>query len=159
MSIADLETGHLHLFSNFAAAAVPKNIAGVYTIWDGDRFIYVGIGGIQIRYTEPDEEAEPAKPVAGLRGRLAQHSTGGRSGDKFCIYVCDRFVLPSLTPQQIGEVGAGRLSLDRLTRDWIHARYSFRYIHTRSGDEARQIENEVKAGALAAGRPFLNPGS
>ncbi|GAB3271897.1 hypothetical protein [Kineosporia babensis] len=54
MTISDLETGELHRFANFAAAAVPKNIAGVYTIWDADQFIYVGIGGTRIRYTEPD---------------------------------------------------------------------------------------------------------
>lgn len=52
---------------------------------------------------------------------------------------------------------AGRLSLDRLTRDWIHARLGFRYIQTPGGQEARRIEAEVKAGALTAGRPFLNP--
>ncbi len=49
------------------------------------------------------------------------------------------------------------MSLDRLTREWIHTRLDFRYIRTRDGKEARQIENQVKGGALAAGRPFLNP--
>ena len=157
MSISDLETGQLHTFANFAAAAIPKNIAGVYTIWEGDRFVYVGIGGTRIRYTEPNDEAQPSKPVEGLHGRLKQHHNGDRSGDKFCIYVCDRFVLPSLTPDEIERVGTGALSLDKLTRDWIQAHLAFRYIRTHSGDEARKIENEVKAGALIAGRPFLNP--
>lgn len=158
MNLSDLEAGQLHTFANFAAASVPKNIAGVYTIWDADQFIYVGIGGTRIRYTEPDDEAEPSKPVPGLHGRLNQHRSGDRSGDKFCIYVCDRFVLPSLSPEQIHQVGSGQLSLDRLTRDWIHSRLAFRYIRTHSGDEARQIETEVKGGALSAGHPFLNPG-
>ncbi len=104
MSISDLETGQLHTFADFAAAAVPKNIAGVYTIWQGGRFVYVGIGGTRIRYTEPDDEAQPSRPVEGLHGRLKQHRNGDRSGDKFCIYVCDRFVLPSLTPDEIERV-------------------------------------------------------
>ncbi len=34
MPVSDLETGPLHLFSDFATASVPTNIEGVYTIWD-----------------------------------------------------------------------------------------------------------------------------
>lgn len=80
MPVSDLETGPLHLFSDFATASVPTNIEGVYTIWDGNRFIYVGIGGTQIRFTDPDDEGEPAKPVKGLRGRLDQHRSAPAAG-------------------------------------------------------------------------------
>ncbi len=87
MQTSDLETGLLHRFSNFAAAAVPANIAGVYTIWDGERFIYVGIGGTQVRHVEPSDEAEPSKPVKGLRGRCsstAQVAAAGTSSASTC---------------------------------------------------------------------------
>lgn len=111
-----------------------------------------------VRYTEPDDEAAPLKPVKGLVGRLQQHSQGDRSGDKFCIYVCDWFVLPALRAEQIKQVAVGELSLDHLTRDWIRSKYEFRYIETTGGaDQARAVERQVQEGALKAGPPILNP--
>jgi hypothetical protein len=95
----------------------------------------------------------PPSPSLASRAAWPKHRSGDRSGDKFC----DRFVLPSLTPEQIDAVGTGRLPLDKLTRDRIHDRFAFRYIRTHSGDEARQLENEVKADAFQAVRPLLNP--
>jgi hypothetical protein len=157
VDLSELQEGRLWPFADFAAAAVPRNIAGVYTIWDASTLVYVGIGGTQVRYAEPDDEAEPPKPVEGLRGRLAQHASGDRSGDKFCIYVCDRFVLRSLTSEQFEAVCEGKVSLDHLTRSWIRERYGFRYIETRGGgSQARRIENDVRRGVLDAGRPTLN---
>src|SRR4051812_29905403 len=44
-----------------------------------------------------------------------------------------RFVLPSLTSEQIREVGEGTLSLGQLTISWIRQRYGFRYIETPGG--------------------------
>ena len=52
---------------------------------------------------------------------------GQRSGDQFCVYVfcvyvCDRLVLPTLGIDDFQRVAQGELSLDRLTRDYIHQR-------------------------------------
>jgi hypothetical protein len=59
-------------------------------VWRGDEFVYVGIS-----YRDPT--ATTNKGAKGLYGRLASHASGRRSGDQFCIYVCDRFVLPLRT--------------------------------------------------------------
>jgi len=36
-----------------------------------------------------------------LYTRLRSHASGRRSGDQFCIYVADRFVLPTLSQEDI----------------------------------------------------------
>jgi hypothetical protein len=158
VDLATLETGELWRFSSLNEA-VPHNIVGVYTIWQNATLIYVGIGGLRVRYREPGDESEPVTAVKGLRGRLEQHKSGDRSGDKFCIYVCDRFVLPSLSGYEIEQVARGELSLDVRTREWINSHYAFRYLETVGGSQARQIEREVQRGVLTAGPPMLNPRS
>jgi hypothetical protein len=65
---------------------------------------------------------------AGLVSRLSSHASGQRSGNRFCIYVCDRLVLKTLTAQEIEEVAAGRLSLDQRTRDLIRTKLAFRFV-------------------------------
>jgi hypothetical protein len=39
----------------------------------------------------------------GLYTRLQSHASGRRSGDQFCVYVADGLVLPSLSPEDIGQ--------------------------------------------------------
>jgi hypothetical protein len=101
----------------------------------------------------PDEP----KVVAGLFSRLNSHASGRRSGDQFCVYVCDRFVVPNLTTPQQHEIARGTLSLDVLTREFISEELAYRYVRTAGGDEAFKLEREVQRGALAAGRPYFNP--
>jgi hypothetical protein len=43
--VQDLETGPLHRFQDWPNGRVPKRAAGVYTFWDGDRLLYVGMSG------------------------------------------------------------------------------------------------------------------
>ena len=71
----------------------------MYTIFDGERFIYVGMGGTNIKKapettdldapTDVAAPDEPRKPKGGLWGRLRSHWGGQRSGDQFSVYVCD----------------------------------------------------------------------
>ena len=54
--------------------------------------------------TAQDIEArqnDPRAKARGIRDRLAAHRNGRRSGDQFAVYVFDRFVLGSLTPEQL----------------------------------------------------------
>src|SRR4051794_13283961 len=77
-----LQHGVIYWFSDWPIAAVPRSGSIVYTIWDrAGRFIYVGMAG------------RAGATGAGPFGRLASHASGRRSGDQFCIYICDRFVL------------------------------------------------------------------
>jgi hypothetical protein len=96
--VQELEAGPLHRFQDWPNDQVPKRAAGVYTVWDGDRLLYVGMSGRAM--TAEDLEVSPNGRVVakGLWTRLNAHASGRRSGDQFCVYVCDRFVVPALTP-------------------------------------------------------------
>ena len=94
MNPVDLVDGTLHSFSSWPDTTVPKGPPGVYAIWRGTEFLYVGIS-----WREPTLTASGMSK--GLWGRLDSHASGRRSGDQFCIYICDRFVLGQLTNQDI----------------------------------------------------------
>ena len=96
--------------------------------------------------------------VTGLRSRLASHASGRRSGDQFCVYVADRFVLPQLDQRTIRAVADGTASFDALVREYIHGELAYRFIETADGAEARALEARLRRGELAAGPPVLNPG-
>lgn len=146
-----LETGPIRRFAEWPDPSVPKVAAGVYTIWDAEHFVYVGMAGRAIT-----AERTSSKPT-GLWDRLRSHADGRRSGNQFCIYVCDRFIVPNLTSDEQARIGAGTLSLDHLTRRYIHDRLAYRYVTTPTPGEARTLERHVQTGALQAGTPFLNP--
>jgi hypothetical protein len=73
------------------------------------------------------------------------------------VYVCDRFVVPALTPSQQQQLAVGGLSLDDLTRTFIRDHLAYRFVVTTDGTEAARLEAEVRRGALLVGRPYLNP--
>ena len=93
----------------------------------------------------------------GLRERLKTHTSGRRSGDQFCVYVADRLVLPTLSSDSIAEIADGKLSFDKLIRDYIHENLTFRFVETENDKIAFELENAIKGGALNAGKPYLNP--
>ena len=147
-----LETGPSHRFSDWPNPSVPKVAVGVYTVWDYGRLIYVGMSGRALTAEDTDAPDEPTK-TKGLWTRLDSHASGRRSGDQFCVYVCDRFVVPQLSAQQQTEIGAGGLSIDALTRD----NFEHRYVTVGNGKDAFALERDVQRGALSVGKPFLNP--
>lgn len=153
----ELETGPLHRFEDWPNEPVPKRAAGVYTVWEGDRLLYVGMSGRAM--TAEDLEVSDGGRVVpkGLWTRLNAHASGHRSGDQFCVYICDRFVVPELTPSQQRELAAGALSLDGLTRTFVRERLAYRLVVTADGTEAAKLEGAVRRGALSAGKPYLNP--
>lgn len=152
-----LQSGSLAPFCDWPALSVPKVAAGVYTIWDGERLIYVGMAGRKLTQDGIARARADGGKEDGLRKRLASHSKGQRSGDQFCVYVADRFVLGTLSDAQVHEISAGVLSFDSLVRDYIHRHLSYRWLETADGTAACQMELVVRAGALPAGVPFLNP--
>ena len=149
-----MEHGPSHRFSDWPNNSVPKVAAAVYTIWDAGRLIYVGMAGRGLAAEDLYAPDEPVK-AKGLWTRLNSHASG--SGDQFCVYVCDRFVVPHLSVQQQAQIAEGELALDALTRTLIHDRYEYRFITTPDGATAFALEREVQRGALSAGKPFLNP--
>jgi hypothetical protein len=146
--LASLEHGELFWFADWPVAAVPRSGALVDTVWNrSGHFIYVGMTG---------RGEAPAARGLGPFGRLNSHSSGRRSGDQFCIYVCDRLVLPTVR-DRIDDIAAGTFSLDRATREYVRTELGFRMVQAADGREALQVERLIQRGALTGGRPRLNP--
>jgi hypothetical protein len=82
---------------------------------------------------------------------------GRRSGDQFCIYVCDRLIIPSLSPDQLRAIGSGALSLDAMTKQYMHDFLSYRFVATVDRASTLRLEVQVKTAALDDGKPILNP--
>ena len=154
-----LETGQLRAFRDPLDPAVPRVAAGCYTIWDSERRLtYAGMAGRSLTADIIDAaESDPGIRVTGLRDRLASHRAGRRSGDQFCVYVCGRLVLPTLTREQIAEAAAGTRRLDDEVRRFIHDRLGYRWVATSDGCEAFELEVTLLTEGIAGSLPMLNP--
>lgn len=124
---------------------IPSSI--VYTVWHDELgYIYVGIAGIQLN----PEKRNP-------RSRIRSHTTGRRSGDQFCVYIQDFFVIPELFASKSYTPKVGYL--DKLTRDYIHQHLFYRYLLLQ-GEDSRQavmeIERQLQRGANGLPKPLLN---
>jgi len=146
----DLEDGAAHRFADWPAKHFETGPSGVYTIWKEDRFLYAGMAWAQRSDATPN--------ASGVFGRLASHASGRRSGDRFCIYICDRFVVPELSDDDIAALRRGERLLDRMTRSFVHDHLTYRVVVTANGAEARSLEATVRReGLRRAGRPQINP--
>jgi hypothetical protein len=142
-----LEEGPLYRFADHAGLGwvIPGSGAGVYTIWDNEGgLVYVGVAG-----RNPSGR--------GLASRLRSHASGRRSGDQFCVYVADHYVLPELSRNQIEAIRDSRLSMDALVREKIASSFAFRFAAVPDYSTALQIESAIKGGGLRTGGPRLNP--
>lgn len=150
----DLFSGPAYSFADWPNLAVATFGAGVYTIWHNDgRFIYFGMSERRIT-TETSRRNKPQ----GIYTRLHSHASGRRCGDQFCVYVADRFVLPTLSQDNIIAIGSGRHQMDAFVRRYIHANLCYRFVMLPDGAAAYALEAAIKNGEWEQGRPFLNPG-
>ena len=133
-------------FSEDPRKLIPKNGSIIYSVWDdNEQFIYIGISGLQ-------KSLEKRNPLS----RMISHASGVRSGDQFCVYIHDFFVIPNLMKQKNYKPERG--SLDKLTKQYIHENLFYRFISFNSNDSdtiVRRLENEIKSGALGL-KPLLN---
>lgn len=144
-----LATGPLWWFADWPVREVPVTGSLVYTVWDrSGAFIYVGMAG---------RSASSLSASKGPFGRLTSHASGRRSGDQFCIYICDRLVLPHVH-NRISDIADGRLSLDALTRAYIRSELGFRFVVAPGPAEAFVVERALQKGEWPFGRPLLDPG-
>ena len=157
IGLGELENGDRYLFADWPIAAVPRVAVGTYTIWDNDRFLYVGVAGRGLDAAEVQRRRDRNAKPCGLFDRLNSHASGRRSGDQFCIYVCDRLILPLLSAKELQSVGVGEISLDVRTRDFIRNSLDYRFSELDSYPVALEIERSIQRGALAVGPPTLNP--
>ena len=125
---------------------ISNNGSIIYSVWDKeDKFIYIGISGLQ-------KSLEKRSPLS----RMVSHCSGMRSGDQFCVYIHDFFVIPNLLKEK--DYKPERGSLDKLTKQYIHENLSYRFISFNSDNSdsiVRKLENEIKSGALDL-KPLLN---
>ena len=143
-ALDELKAGAQHRFSDWVNTPIPRGPTGVYTIWHENLFVYVGMSW--------------KESSRGLWGRMDSHASGRRSGDQFCVYVSDRFILPTLSADDLKDIAQGERRLDLLVREYIQTHFSYRYVLTETGAEARSIENQIRTEGLpGVGKPFLNP--
>ena len=154
--LAQLESGDSYRFDGWPNDAMPRVAAGVYTVWQQDRLIYAGMAGRGLSEEEIRDRLTGDSKKKGIFRRLASHASGRRGGDQFCIYVCDRFVVPKLTKAQQQQIGEGQLSLDQMTRDFIRRSFSYRFVVV-DPSEVLGLERKIREGAMKAGLPYLNP--
>ena len=137
----------LRTFSLSNIKDIPEFGSIIYTVFlDKTEFIYVGIGGLS------GSTVEKRNP----RSRIKQHTQGTRSGDQFCIYIQDFYVIPSILNKSY-EPKKGYL--DQLTKEFIQSRLSYRFIVVQTEDSdkvVRRLEREIQSGSFNGFKPTLN---
>ena len=133
-------------FSEDPRRHIPNKGSIIYSVWDKDeKFVYIGISGLQ-------KSLDKRSPLS----RMISHASGRRSGDQFCIYIHDFYVIPKLIEK--GEYSPSIGVLDKLTKGFIQSNLSYRFVgfETDDSDEiVRSLENQIKSGAFGFS-PFLN---
>lgn len=133
-------------FSEDPKSHIPNNGSIIYSVWNnGEKFIYIGISGLQ-------KSLEKRNPLS----RIAQHASGRRGGDQFCVYIHDFYIVPKLIEE--GKYTPKKGLLDELTKDYIQTNLSYRFVAFNSKDSVgivRNLEKKIKSGVLGLS-PFLN---
>ena len=141
------ETVELQEFSTKNIDHIPTYGSIIYTVFlDRSEFIYVGIGGLSGKSVK---ERNP-------RSRIIQHAQGRRSGDQFCIYIQDFYVIPSIINN---EYTPKKGYLDTLTKEFIQSRLTYRYLVLQTEDSdkiVRRLERELQNNLHGFGVPKLN---
>lgn len=139
-------------FRDWPNPEVPNVAAGVYAIWNDSEFFYCGMSGRAI-----EDARKRGRQKYGLVTRLSSHASGRLSGDQFCVYVANRLVLPSLDPSELSRFESGELTLDQLTKSYIHDHLEYQYKLVDSSKDAYEIEAKGRAGDIFGVKPRLNP--
>ncbi len=148
-----LSDGPLYRFADWPPSTVPNGPAGVYAVWHSSAFLYAGMSW---RHVNTDEQI--GSTPRGVLGRLASHASGRRSGDQFNVYICDRFVIPELTADDLTALRQGERLLDNRTRSFVRDFLSFRVWIAPDGPTARVVESTIRRDGLAKwGQPLINP--
>jgi hypothetical protein len=139
-------------FSAWPNPSVPAVAAGVYAIWKASELIYCGMSG-----REFDSKSKAAPKKYGLVTRLNSHASGRLSGDQFCVYVANRFVIPSLTPEELPLFATSALTLDVRTKAFIHEHFDYAYALVETSADAYELERAARRGDVFGVQPYLNP--
>ena len=139
-------------FASWPNLSVPPIAAGVYAIWRDDELIYCGMSGREI-----DSKDMTTTKKYGLVTRLNSHASGRLSGDQFCLYVANRFVIPSLKAEELPLFASGALTLDACTKTFIHDHLDYAYALVETSADAYELERAARRGDVFDVQPYLNP--
>jgi hypothetical protein len=139
-------------FAEWPNPEIPPVAVGVYSIWNNEQLLYCGMSGRDI-----EKAIAEGNEKYGLITRLGSHASGRLSGDQFCVYVANRLVVPSLSSDDIPKFATGELTLDLLTKRFIHNHLDYQYVLLASSDEAYETERQARRGMVFGDKPFLNP--
>ena len=92
----------------------------------------------------------------GLITRLESHWSGQRSGDQFCVYISDLYVLQNLSSQDIVLISRREKRMDDYVRDYIRNNLSFRYILMKNGKDCFSLEKFIQIQGLNGETPSIN---
>jgi hypothetical protein len=138
-----------------------RQSVGVYTIWEGPMFLYVGMvgtapGGSPVVLIEPKALGK-ARTAQGLFGRLHDHAYGAKH-DRLWLLYAEREIIPNLTEQERTQFGSGTLNLTSLIASRVNEpRFTYSAVPTKTLSDARAIETGVRRYGLSGIRPMLNP--
>ena len=139
-------------FADWPNPDVPAVAAGVYAIWKDNELIYCGMSGREI-----DSKGKAAPKKYGLVTRLNSHASGRLSGDQFCVYVANRFVIPSLKAEELPLFASGSLTLDARTKTFIRDHLDYAYALIETSAAAYELERAARRGDVFGAQPYLNP--
>jgi hypothetical protein len=139
-------------FAPWPNPSVPAVAAGVYAIRRDRELVYCGMSGREI-----DSKGKVAPKKYGLVTRLKSHASARLSGDQFCVYVANRFVIPALEPEELLLFASGALTLDARTKAYIHRHPDYAYALVETSPEAYKLERAARRGDISGIKPFLNP--
>ena len=153
--LSELSNGNLFTFKDKTSWTVPKVSSGVYTIWNQDEFLYVGMSGKDIHEMNIEDIRNEGKK-RGLITRLESHWSGQRSGDQFCVYISDLYVLQNLSSQDIVLISRREKRMDDYVRDYIRNNLSFRYVLMKNGKDCFSLEKFIQIQGLNGETPSIN---
>ena len=139
-------------FSAWPNPSIPAVAAGVYAIWKDKELIYFGMSGREI-----DSKGKTTSKKYGLITRLNSHASGRLSGDQFCVYVANRFVVPTINPEELSHFASGNLTLDKRTKAFIHMHFDYAYALVQRSADAFALERLARTGHIFGRKPYLNP--
>jgi hypothetical protein len=138
-------------------AVMPNNVTGVYIIIENSKFIYAAMAK---RVTQTRRPIGSDNKPKGLLRRLGKHASGNRGGNMFCVYVCDRFIVPYLTIDEMNCLKNGTLKLDGKhgkIKKYIRSNFSYKYLVIENLENTKKIEKILRKGKTSLGKPLLNP--
>jgi hypothetical protein len=146
-----LEDGPIYKLADLPNnTAPPVGPPGVYTLWDGDDFLYCGMVYMDAAHTTNPQ-------ARGVWGRLDTHRRFKRTSN-LGVQLMDRVIIPALTTTDLRALRDGSLDLQHRLREWGTERVTYRAWISPDGAMARRVEVVVRhEGLPRAGRPQLNP--